>query len=87
MYVMPLNPTPKMVLGEVSCVFQFLKKGEWRASRCGSNPTSIHEVAGWTPGLAQGVKDLALPRAVVEVADMAQNWRCCGCGVGRRLQL
>ena len=47
------------------------------------NLTSSHEV----PGLTQWVKDLALPRVVVKVADVARIWRGCGCGVGQQLQL
>ena len=39
------------------------------------------------PGLTQWVKDLALPSAVGQVADAARIPRCCGSGVGRRLQL
>ena len=51
------------------------------------NPTSIPENADSIPGLAQRVKDLALPRAAVSVADAAQIWCCCGCAVGWQLQL
>ena len=45
-----------------------------------TNPAGNHEIVGSTPGLAQGVKDLALPGAVVEVADEARILCCCATG-------
>ena len=50
-----------------------------------TNPTSNHEVVGLIPSLAQWVKDLTLPWAVVQVTDAARILRCCGCGIGRQL--
>ena len=59
-----------------------------RSSRCGSvvtNTISTHEKAGWIPALDPWVGDLVLPWAVVLVADTAQSWCRCGCGVGQQL--
>ena len=52
-----------------------------------TNPTRNHEVVGSVPGLTWWVGDLALPRAVVKVADAARILHCCGSGVGFWLQL
>ena len=49
------------------------------------NLTRNREVAGLIPWLAQRVKDLALPLAVVWVTNTAHIPRCCGCGVGHQL--
>lgn len=30
-----------------------------------------------------GFKDLVLPQAMVSVADVAQMWSCCSCGINK----
>ena len=45
------------------------------------NLTSIHEDMGLIPDLTRWGKDLALPWAVVWVADTVQILRVCGCNV------
>ena len=52
-----------------------------------TNPTSIREDTGSTPGLNQWVKDPAVLWAVLWVADVARIQCCCGCGVDWELQL
>ena len=63
------------------------KLGSSRHGSAETNLTSNHEDVYSTPGLDQWARDLALPRAEVQATDTAQIQSCCGCGVGRWLQL
>ena len=51
------------------------------------NLTSIREDEGSFPGLTRWVRDLALPQAAIQVADVT-GIRCCrGYSIGWQLQL
>ena len=52
-----------------------------------TNPPSIHEDVGSTPGPDQWVMDPELLQAGVYFRVTAQIWRCRGCGVALQPQL
>ena len=48
---------------------------------------SFREGVGSITGLTQGLKNLVLPQAVAQAADVVRIWGCCGCGASKQLQL
>ena len=43
---------------------------------------SLHEDVSTIPGLAQWLKDLALPKSAAQIPNVAKICCCCGCGIG-----
>ena len=68
--------------------FKFLLSRSSLVAQWVKNLTSCHDVADSNSGLSQSVKDLALYATSCGLScTSAWIWHCCGCGVGRHLQL
>ena len=76
------HQTPKVHL---ALNFKIFKQAVPVVAQWVTNTANIHEDVGSMPGLAQRVKDLALPQVVAQVTDAAQI-QCCGCVVDWQLQ-